>query len=160
MPWGNDNDFVDTGSGEYVVGQVTAMFGSLFVGPGRLAYAAVNKVSSIRYLRLGAQQTTFATRLSVAKEAYNSRIDWKKIFNFGLPGKLKYSWNDILHEYLFNWEDIIRASGRTSKLWNAGGAGLTAAGIKEGLERYLGIDSMFVEIFDAYEPANKMKIMQ
>ena len=56
-------------------------------------------------------------------------------FNLGLTGKIKYSWNDILHNYLLDPGKIIGASGRTNKYWNALGGCLTGAFLKEGYDQ-------------------------
>lgn len=112
------NAYVDGSSSSYEAGQWAGFGWSLSSGPGRLIYATTARLSSGYYLSRAANMGENALR------SFTCRNNLKSYFNPGMTGSPK-GWDWALGKY-GSFEEIIRASGRTSRYVNAAGIWLTS----------------------------------
>jgi len=99
---------VDTGSNSYQAGTLA----SFVLGAGRMGYAVTAKALSS--LRLASGAATFESAFAASA----SRDALRRLYRGLLPGGYK-SWDEVLAKYGPNWEEIIRAAGRSDSGWNA-----------------------------------------
>ncbi len=110
------DDVVNKCSGAYGAGRWAGIAHGALMGGGRLAYAGIAKAESLALLRSGATAAN-------AEKAIAFRNGLKEAFNLGMANKDKVmTMEKAMAKYTGDYAEIIKASGRTSRAWNAAGA--------------------------------------